>query len=231
MSGTFSVDLISDLNLSADDEFVWEGKATSLFCVIAGGISQDLEVVRSTLDHLSNYYRGIMYIDGSLEHENLGDYTNRIDAIRKICEPFTNIIYLHNHVVILNSIAFVGCNAWFYNNPSVQGVEDLMRVDDYKIDDLGYLSKTLKSLQTHHDAKKIVVITSSAPSEHLFYRSQNIVDKTEPALALIMDTEHKVDAWLYGGTNVNSDSVINNRRFVNNPKIPGQPYWPKTVLL
>ena len=52
---TIGFDLISDLNLSPEDSFNWEGKATSLYCIIAGNISEDLRTIKQTLSHLSKF--------------------------------------------------------------------------------------------------------------------------------------------------------------------------------
>jgi len=49
----FGFDLISDLELTDSDVFDWEGKSTSLFCLIAGNISDNLRVVQKTLKILS----------------------------------------------------------------------------------------------------------------------------------------------------------------------------------
>jgi hypothetical protein len=232
MGATFSIDLISDLNLTAEDEFNWEGKPTSLFCSIAGNISRDLTVVRNTLDHLSNFYRGIMYIDGALEHTDLGNYNTRIEQLREICKTMTNVVYMHNHVVILNSVAFISVNGWFENHPNINDVQDVIRVEDFRIQDLSFLGSTIKNLQHHRDAKKIIITTSCAPNEHLLFKKPGSKKEiVEPELALAMDTEDKVDVWMYGGTNVIADEITLQHRFVNNPCIPGQPYWPKRILV
>ncbi len=232
MEPTFSVDLISNLNLTADQEFNWEGKPTSLFCVVAGNISSDLNVIKSTLDHLSSYYRGVMYIDGSLEHPDIKNFNERVEQIRQICLPMTNVIYLHNHVVVLNGVAFVAVNGWLNKNPQIQEVYDLIRLENLRVEDLAYLSKTLKTLQRHHDAKKIVVISSSTPCNQLFFSKDSAAeDNIEPNMALAMDTEEKVNIWLYGGTNTVSDQQIENTRYVNNPCDGCSPYWPKHVFV
>ena len=83
MNIPFSIDLISDLNLSVTDQFDWTGKSTSLFCVVAGNVSDDLTVVDRVIGHLNEVYRGVLYIDGSLEHRNLFDYDDTIDQIKK----------------------------------------------------------------------------------------------------------------------------------------------------
>jgi len=53
----FGFDVISDLNLSENDNFDWEGKPTSLYCVLAGNISSDLTVLYKTVNILVNYTR------------------------------------------------------------------------------------------------------------------------------------------------------------------------------
>lgn len=231
MAAPFPVDLISDLNLTAEDDFNWEGKPTSLFCAIAGGISRDTSVIRNTLEHLSSYYRGVMYIDGSLEHHNLRDYETRVEELREICRPMTNVVYMHNHVVILNSVAFVACNGWFHNDPHITELSDALRIDNYRMEDLAYLSKTIKTLQVHNDAHRIVVISSSVPAENLLYNKVTVPEEVEPGLALLMDTESKTRVWMYGGTRISVDQNSGKVHYVNNPCIPGQPYWPKHVIV
>ena len=74
---TIGFDLISDLNLYPEDSFNWEGKATSLYCIIAGNISEDLRTIKQTLSHLSKFYQGIFYTLGSLEYHNTSDIVKR----------------------------------------------------------------------------------------------------------------------------------------------------------
>ncbi len=108
-------DVISDLNLDAEDEFNWDGKATSLYLVIAGNISNDLRVVHQTLLHLSRFYQGVFYIAGSSEHESMHFVKHRHDELNKLCRTIANVAYLHKHVVIINGIAILGCNGWYVN--------------------------------------------------------------------------------------------------------------------
>lgn len=231
MPQSFSVDLISDLNLTHADELNWEGKPTSLFCVIAGGLSSDLTVIKNSLDHLSSYYRGIMYIDGSLEHTDLSDYDDRVELLREICRPMNNVVYMHNHVVILNSVAFVACNGWFHNKPHIDKVQDAIKVENLRFEDVGYLTKTMRTLQVHGEAQKIVLITSSVPSETLLYTRNEPQADLEPGMALLMDTENKTNVWMFGGSDLQVDTQNTAIRYVNNPYVPGQPYWPKHIMV
>ena len=74
-------DLISDLNLSPNDSFNWENKATSLYCVIAGNISNDIRTIALTLSHLTKFYQGVFYTPGSLEFKGIEVYDKRIKEI------------------------------------------------------------------------------------------------------------------------------------------------------
>lgn len=231
MSFEFSVDLIGDLNLEKAEQFDWTAKPTSLFCVISGNISKDLRKIQQVLEHLGTLYRGVFYIDGTLEHDSFFKYEERIEKLTEICKPIPNVIYMHNHVVVLNSIAFVAING-LYNVDRELSSEEQYLLDGYRNEDIGYLSNTLRNLQLHRDATKIIVISSCIPSERLFFKKYiPTYNGMEPGLSLVMDTEHKVSHWLYGGSTIQNDAVFNRRRYVNNPRLPGQPYWPKRIII
>lgn len=227
----YSVDLISDLRLERTDQFDWTGKPTSLFCVIAGNISSDPRKIKEVLEHLSTMYRGVFYIDGTLEHRNVFSYEENIEKLGKICRGINNVIYMHNHVVVLNSVAFVAVNGW-YGYPFTGNMEENYKISSIQNEDLGYLSTTIKNLQLHKDATKIVIISNSIPSDHFLYNS-NVIYTTaiEPGLSLVMDTDEKVTHWLYGGQHIRCDTTHGGRRFINNPKDSTGPYWPKRIVI
>ena len=108
-------DVISDLNLDAEDEFNWEGKPTSLYLIVAGNISDNLRVVHQTLLHLSRFYQGVFYISGSLEHDSMHSVKHRHEELARLCKTMSNVAYLHKHVVIINGVAILGCNGWYGN--------------------------------------------------------------------------------------------------------------------
>lgn len=228
----YSVDLISDLNLSKTEQFVWTGKPTSLFCIVSGNISSDTKKIREVLEHLGTLYRGVLYIDGQLEHTSIRQHRVRIERLEEICKPLKNVVYMHNHVVVLNGIAFVAVNGWYGKNYTDITLEDSMLISHIQNEDIAYLSKTVRDLQLHGDISKIVVISNSIPSDFLLY-SKIPTDFVgmEPGISLVMDTGSKVSHWLYGGPHPIADVVYNGRRFTNNPCIAGQPYWPKRIAL
>lgn len=233
MESANSVDLISDLNLSKTEQFDWTGKPTSLFCVVAGNISDDLSKARETLEHLGSMYRGVFYIDGHLEQSNINGCGETIGYLDHICKKIPNVIYMHNHVVMINSIAFVAVNGWYGKYSYANNTRDRIRINRYQNEDLAYLSNSIRDLQLHKDATKIVVVSNSIPSEYMLYGKK--VDTAlvgfEPGIALSMDTEKKITHWLYGNTDIVGDIVYNGRRYANNPRLSGQPYWPKRIII
>ena len=64
----YAYDIISDLNLTEESVFDWEGKPTSLYCIVAGNVSSDIHVLYKTIKHLSTLYQGVFFIDGFLEN-------------------------------------------------------------------------------------------------------------------------------------------------------------------
>jgi hypothetical protein len=231
MSDAYYVDLISDLNLTETDTFDWSGKASSLFCIVAGNVSSDMTVLGNTLRHLSENYRGVFFIDGSLEHAKLEDYESRIVEIKSLCDAIPGVVYMFNHVVILNGVAFVAVNGWYGNRKHLDTYEDLEYIERYTAEDVEYLSVTIKKLQAHQDVKKIVVVTNSMPSEYLGFNSPKVTfnGHMKPAIGLIFDTNLKVNNWLFGTDDIEVDVVLANRRYVNNPVVPGVLYFPKRV--
>lgn len=231
MLNTFSVDLISDLNLTDNDTFEWAGKQTSLFCVVAGNVSSDLTILERTLDHLGNNYRGVLFIDGSLEHENLQDYYERVEQIKQICDKLNNVVYLHNHVVILNGVAFIGCNGWYGNRKQSNCIEEIEYLEKYRSEDLTYLSMSIKKLQHNDDVKKIVVVSNSMPSDYLSFKSPNtkFPNELNLSLSLLFDGEHKIEKWLFGTNDITVDVSLSFRKYINNPVISGLVYQPKRI--
>jgi len=140
---TIGFDLISDLNLIPEDSFNWEGKATSLYCIIAGNISQDLRTIKQTLSHLSKFYQGIFYTLGSLEYHNTGDVQKRTEEIYKACRNIHNLAIMHHHVVVIDGIAVIGANGWYGN--TVLTEDELVNtiVEVHRNEDLLYLKSTI----------------------------------------------------------------------------------------
>ena len=226
---TIGFDLISDLNLSPDDSFNWEGKATSLYCVIAGNISDDLLTIKQTLLHLSKFYQGIFYTFGSLEYHNTIDVVQRTQEIHKICQSVRNLAIMHHHVVIVDGIAVIGANGWYGNTVYEDETASILEV--HRNEDILYLKNTIDRLQKHLDVKKILVVSNSVPSIDLYFgeHPSTIDTQLNLSIALLADTENKVSHWMYGTYKKVVDTNINDINYINNSSFKRNPYWAKRV--
>jgi predicted phosphohydrolase len=226
-----SFDIISDLNLTQEDKFIWEDKVTSLFCLVAGNISSDLNVVRKTLHYLSTMYQGVFYIDGALENSNLQHHSELIHELHKICRSINNTVYLHNNIVIFNGVAIVGINGW-YGNHHEYTLADYLAIETMRRDDLVYLYNTIKKLQLHGDVKNIIVLSNSVPDKQLYFHEMDgFIDDISPSIALKPDTEKKVKTWIFGTYNKIVDTNINGINYVSNPKRQELNYYAKRITL
>jgi hypothetical protein len=227
---TINFDVISDLNLSPDSNFNWETKPTSLYCIIAGNISSDLKVIASTIGHLSKIYQGVFYTPGSLEYENSTNFEKTTNDIIRAIRKYKNVAILHNHVVIIDGIALLGCNGW-QTKKEIQDVEKLELMTSQLYDDIVYVKNSIEKLQKHLDIKKIVIISSAVPLNHLYYGEipKHISGLPQLALALSTDSQCKVSNWVFGTQDKIVDTTIGNINYLNNGSFNKEPYWPKRI--
>lgn len=222
-------DIVSDLYLTGQEQFNWEGNPTSLFCLVPGNVSSDLTVLQKTLEHLSRYYQGVFFIDGSLENPDINFRDQRVKELMKICSRLQNVVYLHANVVIVDGIALVGINGW-EEGAMINATTDIFQTKANRYEDIYYLEKTLERLQLHVDVRKIIVISNSVPAKELYFGQENpFIDDLFPVNVLYKDTENKISKWVYGTSNKMADTIVHGVNFVNNPKHDRKPYYPKRI--
>jgi hypothetical protein len=224
-------DVISDLNLSPNDSFNWENKATSLYCIIAGNVSNDLRTIYQTFLHLSRFYHAILYTPGTLEYTNVKDHKIRTIELGKICNSVKNVTFMHHHVVILDGIAIVGANGWYGAKSEdliVNSVYEYLRYED-----VSYLCSTLEKVTLHMDVKKVMVMSHSVPNYRLYFGEQppETTDNISLSTSLEGDTQHKVSYWVYGSYEKHVDIVMDDIRYVNNSYYKRNPYYAKNLIV
>lgn len=245
---SFAFDLISDLHLETwRDEFDWHGRATSPFCVIAGDIARDRGYVVNALNHLSQCYQAVFYIDGNDEHCYYLDDLNSsyVDLVSQI-EHIPNVVYLQDNVVVVDGVAIVGTNGWWGFDFDL-GIDpaqaDQWCQEKYQIsapitrsiarlanNDATYMISSIKRLQTHRDVKKIVMVTHTVPDPQLIAHDIdldgsmrfNTMGNRYMMQALGADTEHKIHTWCFGHYHGSVDQIRRDIRFVNNCRGRGE---------
>lgn len=224
-------DYISDLNLSSSDSFNWETKATSLYCIVAGNISSELKVIKQTLSHLCKCYQGVFYIPGSLEFSDHHGVHSKLSNIKVLLSSIKNLVFLHNHVVIVDGVAIIGINGWApeYIDNTIGGIV----AEVNRTEDLGYLANSIERLQLHNDVKKIIVVSHAIPNEQLYFNEEhstypNLIELTD---SLLLDKEKKVSYWVFGTQKKLVDVTIEGVNYLNNVYDKETPYWPKRITV
>lgn len=232
---TIAFDIISDLNLEENDSFNWEGKSTSLYCIVAGNISKNSSTVKQTLLHLNKFYQGVFYINGSLEYENIYKVKQKHTELTKICNNIQNVIFLHNYVVVVENIAIMGISGWYNTLDNTPDLEDqTVKIIKYKHyqNDMLYLNSTISKLQLHLDVKKVIVVSHCAPENKLYFGQEpdNIINMSDTIeMVKEIDTEKKITNWVFGHYDNDVDIDMNGIRFTNNPYYKKNPYWAKRI--
>jgi len=220
-------DLLSDLNLDSGDDFDWSEKVTSLYCLVPGNISHDLDTVFQILSHLSELYQGVFYVPGNLEYKSSTDFRARTTELLTLTKKLPRVSMLYHHVVVIDGVAITGINGWSLDNPEDMDIRHLSS----RLDDIMYLNKAVTKLQTHLDVKTILILSSCTPKKDLYFGKipDHAQKQMYPDYCLEHDTEHKVKIWAYGGTNQLSDAIIKDVHYYSNPKVDFAPYWAKRI--
>jgi hypothetical protein len=247
---TFAFDLISDLHVETWNHFDWTGQPTSPYCVVAGDISRDPDLVVKTLSHLGECYAGVFYIDGNDEHRNtLDNLANSYRSLTKRLDSIKNVVYLQENVIIINGVAILSTNGWYsFDLDPTQEYEhcrdwwcDYVQVP-YEIGDVvagiahhdaAYLTNSVRKLQTHKEVKSIVIVTHTLPASWLCNHDVDIVDtprfgsmgNPHMQMALDEDTENKIRVWAFGHYHRPVDRDFAGIRYVSNPRGRGNTPW------
>jgi predicted phosphodiesterase len=256
----FSFDLISDLHVDEREQFSWTGQATSPVCVVAGDVGSDRNKIINTLQHLSECYQAVFYIDGNDEHKtqlefldvSYAEFSNQLADISKL-------IYLQDNVVVINGVAIVAtngwwaydfdldidwkqCKSWFANKENIT-THAADNIQTFALNDAAYMINSVRRLQTHQDVKHIAVVTHTVPLPELIAHDPvisgterfNTMGNRYMQQVLNADTERKIHTWCFGHYHNNVDQLINGVRYVNNCQghslYSKSVYYPKRIVV
>jgi UDP-2,3-diacylglucosamine pyrophosphatase LpxH len=246
----FNFDLISDLHIETWDSFDWTGQATSPYCIVAGDVAQDREVLRETLHHLGQCYQGVFYIDGNDEHRHtLEDLGHSYRFLNRTLDNIKNVVYLQDNVVIINGVAILATNGWWsYDmdpaldyDQSQQWYQERMQtisstadaITGLAFNDATYMINSVRKLQTHQDVRAIVIVTHTVPAPWIVNHDIDLIDTWRfncmgnPHMQLVIDedTENKIHTWCFGHYHKSVDRYLHGIRYVNNCRGRGDTEW------
>ncbi|CAB4138186.1 hypothetical protein UFOVP328_379 [uncultured Caudovirales phage] len=250
----FNFDLISDLHIETWDNFDWSDQATSPYCIVAGDVAQDREVLRETLHHLGKCYQGVFYIDGNDEHRHgLDDLGSSYRFLNRTLEDISGVVYLQDNVIIINGVAILATNGWwsFDMDPALdyeqsqqwyqERTQTISSTGDsitgVAFNDTTYMINSVRKLQTHQDVRSIVMVTHTVPAPWIITHDIDLVDTWRfncmgnPHMQLVLneDTENKIHTWCFGHYHKPVDRDLNGVRYVNNCRGRGNTEWSQSV--
>lgn len=250
----FSFDLISDLHVESWDQFDWTDKPTSPYCVVAGDVARDRQLLVDTLRHLGTVYAGVFYIDGNEEHKNYyNDLEDSYQDLKQSIVDIPNVIYIHDNVIIINGVAILATNGWWAwdfdesidFDQSIDWFKGRTMANDYIIGEIAecayndtlYLVNSVRKLQTHPEVKDIVIISHTVPVPELVMPDPdlagtwrfNVMGNKHLTRVFEADTENKISTWCFGHYHRPVDQIYNGIRFVNNCRGKGDSDWRQTV--
>ena len=244
-------DLVSDLHcLPGDGSLTWKDWDPASICVVAGDLVRGRTDLAAALRELRETYDRVIYVDGNSEHrDRLGSISVNCGEIRDIVEQVHGAVYLYDNMVLIDDVAFLGTNGWYSFDAdsrwSFSETAGMIR-DHYGIDqsvcdnmllqsivDSRYLMSSLRRLQRYPDIRRIVIVTHTVPHRSLIrdpgvrdHCRVNATVNTVMAQCLQEDTEHKVRAWCFGHLHEAVDQVLDQVRYVSNPRgRPGSPWF------
>lgn len=247
----FAFDLISDLHIETWNSFDWTAQATSPYCVVAGDVCKDRDLLVKTLTHLGQCYPGgVFYIDGNDEHRNyLEDLGS---SYRDLCHRISNIpnvVYLQDNVVIINGVAILGTNGWWTfdfdpdldKNQSIQWFSDQTHtsknvataINSVAYNDAAYLANSVQKIQTHQEVQCIVMVSHTVPAPWLVQHDTelaetwrfNVTGNKHMQQSLQNDTENKIRLWCFGHYHRMVDQDYAGIRWVSNCRGRGNTEW------
>jgi predicted phosphodiesterase len=253
---TFAFDLISDLHVETWDNFDWTGQATAPYCVVAGDVARDRGRLLEALEHLGQcYLGGVFYIDGNEEHK---DYFNDLGAsyqdLAKDINSIPNVVYMQDHVVIVNGVALLGTNAWwtydfdstFNVDESIQSIQDHFGITNSEAtnimgvayNDAAYIINSVRKLQTHNEVGAIVVVSHTVPAPWIINHDSDLVGNwrfngmgnSYITRAIDEDTEHKIKMWCFGHYHRPIHQQLGGIEYVSNPRGRGNTQWSNPVF-
>jgi len=253
---TINFDLISDLYLDSLNDFTWKGKATSLFCIVAGNVSADRDILFEFLEDISQYYEAVFFIDGDLEHKNFdSDFDKSYASLRDNLHEMEKVFFMHENIIILPHVTLLATNGWTtFDFTGTHTIDETLhfleerenvpqdianKIFKLAVTDQHYMYNSVESCQDMEDVGKVIIISNSVPKME-FIAHDNDYDGTVLGDAsgnsglvscLEHDAKNKVSTWLFGKYPGDIDTEVDGVRFVNNS---GQNkdlsfYYPKII--
>ena len=255
------LDIVSDLHIDQWDsslniknpcgevsDVVFEFQKTrNRILVVAGDISDDIDLSINYLNEISANYERVLFVDGN--HEHVTKYPNLLTTkeINEKIQKLDNskIVYLPQTHYKLGKTIFIGFSGWWdYDNKSEKSIKNALNYFEGWINELGdsiensrkFIDNVIdKSFEQHkllieqlsyyedcEEIDNVVIVTHTVPLED-FALESNGNKETSCQLQsfsknLVDGRYKKLTKWIFGHTHNQFDKIINGVHFVAHPR-------------
>lgn len=259
------IDIVSDLHIEQWDNSIinkypsgeiknfpykFPNKKSDIL-IIAGDISDDINISLDYVNQLSMIYQNVLFIDGNHEHTlkypKLYSNNEIYDMTKKLNE---NIFYLPKSNYKINNTVILGvCGWWDYNNCDINSIKDNLNyfegwINHFKEDDnLEFIDNVIKKSRDEYkylkycidiynnddNIKNIILVTHTIPLFE-FLKNDNVENSNKKSngcnskLKEIIDNNKKISHWIFGHTHEQIELEYKNIQFICHPRGRPQDY-------
>ena len=254
------IDLSSDLHIDQWDKtlevknpcgevkhFPYSFKeTTNKILIIAGDISDNIDLSIKYLDEQSDNYERILFVDGNHEHAstfpNLLDINTINAKIQKL--NIDKIVYLLKTHYKIGKTIFIGyCGWWDYDDNNKYSVDSALsyfsswikEIAESKGASLSFINNVMKNSYNQHELLKrhldyyqnddtiedIVIVTHTVPLKELALDEKGNIETScqlQSKAESLLEKYPKLKKWIFGHTHNQLSLVKNGVHFVSNPR-------------
>ena len=255
------LDIVSDLHIDQWDsslniknpcgevsDVAYEFQKTSnRILVVAGDISDDIDLSVNYLDEISANYERVLFVDGN--HEHVTKFPNLLTTreINEKIEKLNNnkIVYLPKTHYKLGKTVFIGYSGWWdYDNKNEESISNSLDYFDGWIKELSESQEnsrmfidnvTEKSREQHNlliehlnyyegceDVDNVIIVTHTVPLEQFALGSGGDIStacQLQTFSKNLVDGRYKkLSKWIFGHTHNQFDKIINGVNFIAHPR-------------
>lgn len=222
-------------------------KSKDRILVVAGDISDDIDISVKYLDDVSKNYERILFVDGN--HEHVGEFPGLLsnETIKDKIDKLENekIVYLPKTHYKLKDTVFVGFSGWWdYDKRSENSINEglkyfenwIPKISNSEVGSRAFIENVIEKseeqqrqlyrildyYEEHEEIKNVVIVTHTIPLSQFALGSDG---KQETSFQLQSNSRDLVDGrfkklskWIFGHTHNQFDKVVNNVHFIAHPR-------------
>ncbi len=218
-------------------------KSNSDILIIAGDISDDLDISIDFLNRISKFYKKVLFVDGNHEHVNKYPNLYNKDYINEILKKNNNnkIVYLPSNQFIINKTLFIGCCGWWnYNNSNLNDInnslnyfqnwinfsknenkEFINNVIKKSKEEFKYLNDLLLKYKDDNNIEKIIIVSHTIPHKKYCDTEagfDNYITQHNSKFNELLLKYKKINTWIFGHSHRQQEDIFNNIKFISNPR-------------